>query len=65
MEWPYREYLSDEAKKKESLSTTVSGHNLGGALSATLALSLSDQQKVWDPNENANLSVFCIANSRL
>ncbi|NET58871.1 MAG: lipase family protein [Symploca sp. SIO2E6] len=52
------EYLRELTSSNASLSITSSGHSLGCALSSTLALSLSDQQAYWNPNGNANLSVF-------
>jgi hypothetical protein len=40
------------------ITINVSGHSLGGALSPTLALWLSDVRAEWDPAGNATLSVL-------
>ena len=39
------------------ITITICGHSLGGALSATLALSLMYQQEDWDNNNMATLRV--------
>ncbi|MEM9545826.1 MAG: hypothetical protein AAGA77_07630 [Bacteroidota bacterium] len=36
----------------------VAGHSLGGALSPTLALYLSDKKSEWDPNDGIHVSTF-------
>lgn len=36
----------------------VTGHSLGGALSATLALSLENQRSYWDPNHFATVAAM-------
>lgn len=43
------------------ISITFTGMSLGGSLSPTLALSLSDRRSEWDPQEQATLSVLPIA----
>ncbi|HEX4961680.1 MAG TPA: lipase [Thermoanaerobaculia bacterium] len=40
------------------ITINVAGHSLGGALSPTLALWLSDVRSEWDPARNATLSVL-------
>ena len=40
------------------VTVNVAGHSLGGALSPTLALWLSEVRKEWDPAGNASLSVL-------
>ena len=40
------------------IHVTVSGHSLGGALSATVALWLQDTQLFWDPDSNATVNTM-------
>jgi hypothetical protein len=54
-----QEFLSDEASKHtRSQQVIVSGHSLGGALSATLALSLENQQPFWDVQRKFTVSAM-------
>lgn len=48
-------FLADASD--QPLNVTISGHSLGGALSAALALWLHDTQATWDPGSRA--TVFC------
>lgn len=54
-----QEYLKsvfrDTSKQAQVI---VTGHSLGGALSASLALSLLNQQAYWDPNRMATVSAM-------
>jgi len=54
------EALSDYIKSKSitGAELAVSGHSLGGALSPTLALYLSDKKSDWDPNNNVSMSTY-------
>ena len=47
--------ITGEASRPVTI--TLCGHSLGGALSATLALSLMYQQEIWDKNKMATLKV--------
>lgn len=59
-------YLADQVSNQEdSLSVTVTGHSLGGALSPVTALALFDSQGVplnepngWDPLSKSKISVL-------
>ncbi|MFE3230258.1 hypothetical protein [Nocardia sp. NPDC059228] len=44
-----------------AIDLTVTGHSLGGALSPTLALFLRDTQMLWNPSEQATISVLSTA----
>jgi hypothetical protein len=48
-------------KQRAPVDVTVSGHSLGGALSPTLALWLTDTRQDWDPRSLANISVYAYA----
>lgn len=54
-----QEYLQNVfTNVKKPTQVIVTGHSLGGALSAGLALSLADEQKKWDPNHYAVVSAM-------
>ncbi|NES67548.1 MAG: lipase family protein [Okeania sp. SIO2D1] len=55
----YLKYLTSSASKP--ISITVTGHSLGGTLSAPLALSLMDRRSEWDSQSNVPLSVLPLA----
>ena len=53
------DFLKDLMKdQKEKVEIVVSGHSLGGALSAALALYLADLKDEWDPERYAVLSAY-------
>jgi hypothetical protein len=43
---------------REKVEIVVTGHSLGGALSAALALYLADRKDEWDPERHAVLSAY-------
>lgn len=51
-----KDFLATQAGSPVQIA--VSGHSLGGALSATVALWLHDIQSEWDPAGNASLSAL-------
>lgn len=59
-------YLASQvSNKQDSISVTVTGHSLGGALSPAIALSLLDSQGIsldepngWDPDLKSQISVM-------
>jgi hypothetical protein len=54
-----QEFLAGEAKKHiHPQHVIVTGHSLGGALSATLALSLENQQPYWDAQHKFTVSAM-------
>jgi hypothetical protein len=53
------DFLKDLMKdQKEKVEIVVTGHSLGGALSAALALYLADLKDEWDPERYAVLSAY-------
>lgn len=53
------DFLKDLMKvHQEKVEIVVTGHSLGGALSAALALYLADRKDEWDPERHAVLSAY-------